>query len=293
MNMHSAFSCGLRLRPSLGRTVLLGVLGFAGLGISGTHTALDQPFPCISRPCEQRQLGFSVRGVILETLVKAGDDVKPGQMLVRLEDRVQRQNVELGRANVENTTPVQQAESTLHHREEQLKFVEQSKSASAVNASEERDARYNLEQAKIDLEAAKQRARTDAIILAREEAQLAEMQMLAPVAGTVMEIHKKSGESVEEGANVITLLSIDPLWVEVSIPTRLAAQVSVGQGATVEWEEIDNEAPMKGKVIFKAPAAFGSRQIQIRVEVPNTSKIPSGLHGVLRFEGIEGVPAGK
>lgn len=280
------------MRRLVAGALLVAIPAFA-LNAGGTPTAKDQSFPCISRPSEQRQLGFSVRGVLLETLVNAGDDIRAGQPLARLEDRVQRQNVALARASVDDQTLIQQCESTLRHREQQLKFVEQSKSASAVNAAEERDARYNLEQAIIDLESAKQKAKSNAILLAREEAQLADMQMLSPIAGTVMEVHKKAGESVEEGANVVTLLSIDPLWVEVSVPTRIAAKISTGQQAIIDWEEIENATPMNGKVIFKAPAAFGSRQIQIRVEVPNASKIPGGLHGSIRFAGVTGAPDGK
>jgi multidrug efflux pump subunit AcrA (membrane-fusion protein) len=100
----------------------------------------------------------------------------------------------------------------------------------------------------------------------------------------VLEVHKRQGESVDELTTVVTVITVDPLWVEVNVPTREALRLEVGQEATVEWEDADDVAPMTGRVVFRSPAAHaGARQVQVRVEVANPGGLPSGLHGTVRF----------
>lgn len=193
--------------------------------------------------------------------------------------------VQLAKLQAEDTTKVRQAKVGLEFRQQELELVEQTKSASAGNPADLRDARYRRDGAAIELEAAQQQAKSDQVLLLREQARLDEMRITSPIVATVLEVHKRAGETVDQGTTVITLASIDPLWLDVNVPTKKAATLEVGQKATVQWEDIDGVPAMTGTVIFKSPAANGgARLLQLRVEVPNPGKVPAGLHGNVTFE---------
>jgi multidrug resistance efflux pump len=158
-----------------------------------------------------------------------------------------------------------------------------------------REAQFRLDSSRLELEAARTRTKLNEASLRREQAQLDAMGISAPLNGVVLDVRKRAGETVDEGSPVLTIVSVDPLWLDVSVPIREATGISVGQSAEVIWEDIDDKTPMTAHVIYKAPAGnAGARKIQLRLEVPNPNQIPSGMHGSLRFKpaGSSSAPSG-
>jgi len=273
-------------------TISSAALGAASLPRPGeqpsTAAAKPQSFECISKPSDTRELGFSTRGTIAELLVKPGDQIKMGDALARLDDRVQARYVDLAALAASDDSQLQLAERTVAFRGEEMKMIESARDRVAGNAAEVRDARYKLETSEIELAAAKFRRESDRITLERERARLGEMRIASPIAATVIEVHKRAGETVDQGTTVVTLVNIDPLWLEVNVPTGVALSIGVGSVATVIWEDVKGLEPMRGRVIYRSPAAHaGARQIQLRVELPNPNQIPSGMHGTVRFDDTE------
>jgi len=252
------------------------------------HARVDAPpaaYVCISKPCDTRELGFSTRGTISEVLVKPGDPVDAGAPIVRLDDAVQARYVELAAIAAEDDSALRLAERTLAFRQEEMKAIEAARAQVAGNAAEVREARYRLETSELELAAAKARQDSSRVTLERERARLAEMRIASPIDATVIEVHKRAGETVDQGTTVVTLVSIDPLWVEVNVPTAAAMDIPVGAPAVVTWEDVKGIEPMRGKVIYRSPVAHaGARQVQFRVELANPARIPSGMHGAVRFE---------
>ena len=219
-------------------------------------------------------------GTLIEWKVKPGDAVKKGQLLVRLDDSVQKPAVEYSRLQAEDNSAISLGEASLAYREKELELVEQTRASQAGNDALVREARFRRDQARIELEQARNQQRVRQAEHARGLAELAQMQILSPLDGEVLDVRKHPGETVDEGTPALTVLSIDPLWLEVSIPTREAAGVRVGQSARVVFEDIDDKTPIPGIVIYKAAAGnAGAREVQVRVEVPNPNHIPSGMHG--------------
>jgi RND family efflux transporter MFP subunit len=271
-----------------GAAVLVATLGVGPLPAASKQpaAATDTAYPTVSRPSDQRDLAFSIRGKVAEVLVKAGDTVKKGDLLVRMVDAVQVQTVELAKARADDKTPEKAAAQSLSYREAELAMTEESHGKGGANEADLRESRHRRTLAAIDVEAAANKARENAVSLAREQAQLEEMRIVAPIDATVIDVHKKPGETLDEMTSVVTVVAVDPLWLDVNVPTRAAVGLEVGYGAEVTWEDIDGVAPMRGTIIFKSPAGNGgARVIPVRVEVPNPHRIPAGLHGRVRFLG--------
>jgi RND family efflux transporter MFP subunit len=250
-------------------------------------------YSCISRPSDYRDLGFSARGKIAELLVKPGERVEKNQPLVRLDDSAQKPIVEYMRLQSADQSALKLAQTNLAYRERELALIESTIAKDAGNNAQLREATFRRDAARLDVESATVQLKLRAAELAREDARLKEMAIVSPLSGVVLDVRKRPGEIVEENTAVVTVLSVDPLWLDVNVPTRDAAGVSVGQPAEVVWEDLEGAKPMTGKVIYKSPAGnAGARQIQVRVEVDNPAQIPSGLHGNVRFLGAGNPPAG-
>lgn len=259
---------------------------FCLLGATAQPAGQSPGYPCVSRPSDVREMGFSIRGTVGELLVTPGQTVAVGELLVRLDDSVQRAIVEYATLQASDDSTVRLAQSELEYRAKEAELIESTRINQATGSDAQvRESRYQHEQAKITVEAAKTQSKLRATELAREKAQLAQMSILSPFAGTVLDVRKRAGETVDEGSPVLTLVSVNPLWLDASIPIKESASVKVGASASVVFEDWDNKSPFIGKVIYKSPAGnAGARQVQIRVEIPNPGLIPSGLHGRLALE---------
>lgn len=266
----------------MNRTAAILACSFAALTLGfARQTAESTGYPCVSRPSDVRELGFSIRGKVGEVAITPGQAVTKGQPLVRLEDSVQRAIVAYTKLQAEDDSNIKLAQSDVDYRTKEHALIQQALGSNAGNDAQLREARYRLEQSTISLEAAMTQRQVRTTELARERAQLEQMVILAPIAGSILDVRKHPGETADEGTPVLTVVSIDPLWLDASVPIRDSANIAVGQPASVVFEDWDSK-PMAGKVIYKAAAGnAGARQVQIRIEIPNPAQIPSGMHGHL------------
>lgn len=246
----------------------------------------DEPdsYAGIARPSAVLSLAFAVRGKVHSLAVEPGQRVEAGQLLVSLDDAVQRHMVELARNRAEDDTQIRSAEKTFELREAEYRDIIEAYQRDSASESDVRTRRLQRDLAEINVEAEHRRAAEAALTLAREEARLAEMHLLSPIEGVVAEIHKRPGETVDELTTVVTLVAPDPLWFEVNLPTEIARRLSIGDEAAVKWQDIADAPEVTGRVIYKSPISNpGARRILVRVELPNRNDLPGGLHGDVRF----------
>jgi len=92
------------------------------------------------------------------------------------------------------------------------------------------------------------------------------------------------GEYIFEQTHVMTLAQIDPLNVEVFVPTTLFSTIKVGQRASVtpllpDGREYQASVKIVDRVFDAASGTFG-----VRLEMPNPGhKLPSGVKCKIQF----------
>ncbi len=262
---------------------LLASTALAALALTYQPTA-QQSYPGVSRPADVRELAFGVRGTVANTLVEPGDRVQPGQLLIRMDDSVQAAQVELAEAQAGDDSTMQIAALTVQFRKDELDITLNSRDQGGANDQDVREAQFAFDRAQLDLRAAEADMRSRELTLQRETARLDEMRILAPIAGDVVDAAKQAGETVDELTTVVTLVNIDQLHIDVTVPPALARRMSVGDPATVEWQDIEADLAQDARIIFIPATGDPSvRQIAIRVEVPNPDRLPSGLHARVSF----------
>ena len=258
------------------------------VGVSGTLAADDLVV-----------LSLKVPGRISELKVDLGTRVKKGQLVARLDptdyrlrvDQAQatlvQARVRLGlsadgtddRVDPEKTALVRQGRAVLEEarltRERFAKllehqFVAKAQYDTAVANEQVADGRYQdaIEEVRNRQSVLVQR-RTE-LEMARQA--LADTELKAPVDGMIRERRTATGEYLNAGAPVATLVKIHPLRLQLAVPERAAAGVRVGQDVRVS---VDGEAGVHaGRVVRLSPSIQEqNRTLTIEAEVPNQAGV--------------------
>ena len=146
------------------------------------------------------------------------------------------------------------------------------------------DARQvELERAQADLLLAEQaRARTDGELvqarLRRTQAESAleatvtrhdDLTVRAQSSGVVAEARAKAGDRVLAGAPLLTLASVDPMVVDVAVPSEIVDILRRGQPARVRLSKTTDES--EGRIMTISPLAGDAGAHAVEVELKNPS----------------------
>ena len=217
------------------------VLGAAALGLGSLGAAVSvQPawemtaYEGVSHPSDIRELAFGARGRVAEVVVKPGDHVVPGDLVIRLEDAVQQQTTALARAQATDGRRSWPGASPFRFND--LAQVREAHGGGGANDRELQDAEYRLAMAELERTAAWSAFEQAGLVLAREEARLAEMSIHSPIQGIVVDVLRRGGEAVDEQTRVVTVIRVDPLWIDVNV--RRVRRLQRGQKASVVWRTL-------------------------------------------------------
>jgi RND family efflux transporter MFP subunit len=135
------------------------------------------------------------------------------------------------------------------------------------------------------LEAA--RARVD---LARKAA--ADTVVRAPFAGIVAERFVGTGDYVSRGTKVATVMRIDPVRVELTVPEQYLSQVRSGQAVRLTVDAYPNEI-FTAKVRFVSPALKSDqRALTVEAVAPNPDgRLKPGLFATAQLQHPAAAPA--
>lgn len=275
------------------------LLATALLAASATARAAppiaSQAFDCVIEARQTVKLASSALGVVALLNVDRGDVVRKGQVLGKLDDSVESANLDLARAKAINDYDI------IGHRA-RLDYLTKKFNRLAELAIPNVISHDAHDQAESDMKVEEQNLRVAELqhLIARLEARQAEAVLLqrsffSPVNGVVVERLLSVGEYRNDQSPVMTLAEIDPLRVEVFVPTIYYGQIVVGDVGHVGPEEpiggdYNATVIVVDKVIDAASGTFG-----VRLELPNPALVlPAGLKCKIRFDGrVNGAPVRK
>ncbi len=209
--------------------------------------------------CRQSlELGFEVVGLLSQVLVQEGDQVKKGQVLARLDDRVLEAEARAKQAEVE-AAEADVARLTSKRQEKEKLF-----SGRAATAGEVREAGFELDKARAKLLA----ARAELAALRAREATLV---LKAPTAGVVLKRLSEPGEVVTPNSQrkVLKLGDCKRVLAEVELGERLYTQVRQGQEVSLNADALPGRR-FSGKVHSISPEVDDkNRTFVVKVDVDN------------------------
>ena len=241
-------------------------------------------FDCVIEPQQIVKLASPAVGMIARLDVDRGDIVRQGQVVGKIEDGVEAAALALARARATNESTVKSAEARvqfLRRKYERLnelhtKFVTSLASLQEAEA-EAKVAEQQLKEAQLNSEIAR-------LEVVHAEEVVKQRALRSPIDGVVVERLLVPGEYRNDQSPVLTLAQIDPLRVEVFVPTAYFGQIRIDSKA-----EVRPEQPVGGvhtatvtvvdRVLDAASGTFG-----VRLALPNPRlTLPGGIRCKVTF----------
>jgi RND family efflux transporter MFP subunit len=217
--------------------------------------------PPISGSLEPEQsatVRAEVGGTVLETHAEAGDRVKRGAVLARIEDAALRDAALSARSGVRS------AQASLELARRNLDRTERLSQAGAIAERDLESARVTATNAEGALADARAR-------LASAEQQLGHTTVRAPFSGIVSERQADAGDVVQPGAALFSVVDPATLRLEANVPGDQAGRLR--PGTPVEFSVTGYDRPFTGKISRINPVVDPStRQVRIYATIPNRDR---------------------
>lgn len=188
------------------------------------------------------ELTTEVAGVVSEIPFVSGGDTEAGDVLLRLDARVDQAALEALRA------------------EQRLAQVQFKRTADLLKRNAISKSDYD--EAKAQYDAAQAR-------VVQQQETVAKKTIRAPFSGALGIRQVDLGEYIEPGTTVVSLQSLDPIYVDYSLPERDFSQLRVGQDVSIKVDAYPGES-FEGKVeAISSSLDEGTRSVQVRATLSN------------------------
>jgi multidrug resistance efflux pump len=251
---------------------------------------------------EEVTLGTEVPSTVAKILVDLGDCVRAGEVLIKLDDREARLEVERSSASLQaareslgrsrqvlesSRANVERAQAVLADARVNLKRFEGVFAEGVISASQRDSAQTQYDVAVASLRATEAQYESDRAAVKNAEAsveqamaaleiarkQLQDTDIVSPINGFVRRRWVNAGETFKEKTPLISLVATNALKLQGDVPERFAPQVDVGRPVRVEAEAYP-EQTFPGVIARLSPAIdVDSRSFAVEASVPN----PKGL----------------
>ena len=196
-------------------------------------------------------------GVVRQVNVKQGDHVNKGQVLLKLDDAVQRQQVANAQTQVAYAKDIYQRRKNLWDQKigTEVDFI---------------NAKNQVDQAETQLKIAQE--------------QLDFTNVYADLSGTLNIFSIKLGESFAPGTQTVQIINTDNLKAVVQVPEVYQERVKVGTPVKITFPGLGNKqitgvVRVAGKVINA-----GNRAFQVEIHIPNDKDIRANQVAVVKLQ---------
>ncbi|MBC3869691.1 efflux RND transporter periplasmic adaptor subunit [Undibacterium oligocarboniphilum] len=253
--------------------IRLAALTFAGTLLS--HLPLAQAAGLVVEPVRSSQEGqryqadgvveavrqsvisAQISGAIVQLPVKAGDAVKAGQVLVRIDARAANQEASASRAQVDAARAALQVASKDFERQKQLftkNYISQAQ----------------LDRAESQYQSASAQANAQLAQAAAVQTQSGFYTLTAPYSGLLSDVPITMGDMAMPGRPLMTVYDPSAMRVSVTVPQEKAAQLATGQTVRVAVTGLpEAQRWISATKVTVLPAAdAATHTVQVRLDLP-------------------------
>ncbi|WP_371816892.1 efflux RND transporter periplasmic adaptor subunit [Polynucleobacter sp. MWH-Braz-FAM2G] len=191
------------------------------------------------------ELSTEIGGLVQSVPIKSGQDVKEGELLIKLNDA---SDV----AQLNSLKAMADLAKVINERDrQQLAIQAISKNVFDTSAADAKSKQAQVEQ---------------------QTALVAKKNLKAPFSGRVGIVSINPGQFVNPGDKLLTLQTLDPIFVDFNLPQNNAEQVQVGQEVVVTTDAF-KDASFTGKITAVSPKVdTNTRNIQVEARLANPDK---------------------
>jgi len=261
------------------------ILGAAS-ALAAAAPVAAQEYDCMIEARQVIEIRSPVEAIIEKVLVRRGDAVKKGQLLVTLASGPERAALALAQSRAGMQGELKSAEARLDIAQKKAQRAEELFKQQFISANARDEAQAEFQLATEELRRVRESQKLNALEADRSAEVLAMRSIRSPLDGVVVEVMLKPGEfgAITFKDPIMKLAEIDPLYVEVVLPVSQYGRVKPGQKATVMPEppvggRYDTTVSLVDKVIDAASGTFG-----VRLNLRNRNlEIPAGVRCRVQF----------
>ena len=191
------------------------------------------------------ELSTEIGGLVLTVPIKSGQDVKEGDLLIKLNDASDVAQLKSLKAMADLAKVINERDS------QQLAIQAISKNVFDTSAADAKSKSAQVES---------------------QTALVAKKNLKAPFSGRVGIVSINPGQYVNPGDKLLTLQTLDPIFVDFNLPQNNAEQIQVGQKVVVTTDAF-KDASFTGKITAVSPKVdTNTRNIQVEAQVANPDK---------------------
>ena len=232
----------------------------------------------ISKPSVESNLGLDEVGVVLAVPVKEGDRIHKGQVLLQQDDRRLQSDLEGIALEANSNAEIKAAEADRDEKKVLDKRTKELFDKGSATPSEMEDADLKVTVGDMQVEVAKLKQAMKKTDEKGARIRLEHMRILSPIDGFVKSITVSPGEVTDPNKETtsLTVVQLDPLWVEFYLPIDQAQKLKIDQMMDVRYE--NDTKWQQGKLIFRSPVADSAAgQQKLRIELKNPNNMDAGL----------------
>ena len=191
------------------------------------------------------ELSTEIAGLVQTVPIKSGMDVKEGELLIKLNDA---SDV----AQLNSLKAMADLAKIINERDRQQLAIQ----AISKNVFDTSKADAKSKQAQVE----------------QQTALVAKKNLKAPFSGRVGIVMINPGQYVNSGDKLVTLQTLDPIFVDFNLPQSNAEQIQVGQEIVVTTDAF-KDASFTGKITAVSPKVdTNTRNIQVEAQLANPDK---------------------
>jgi RND family efflux transporter MFP subunit len=211
------------------------------------------------RAVDQVTVKAKVAAEVRAVMVREGEPVKAGQVVVKLDTSEYEARVAQARGNLNNARA--QMEIASKARDNNLVLVE--KGFISKNAFDNSASQYVAAKASVD----SAQGALDIVLKS-----LNDTVSRAPISGLVSVRHVQPGEKVAMDSRLLEIVNLQQLELEAAVPSSEISKVAIGQKVELRIEGLSQR--FDGKVVRINPATqAGSRSVPVYVQVANPQNL--------------------
>lgn len=232
----------------------------------------------LARPVHMAEMPSLVRSRVTKVHVSEGQEVKAGELLVSLDDRLPRAAVAVAEIASRNTARLTMATVELRLARNKHQRIEQAFRSNASAQLELDSARADVDQAAAAIQRAEEEIAAAKATLELRRAELEQYSIRAPFAGQIIQLHAKTGTTVDQSTTIVSIADLSELEAELFLP--LEKYGTLKSGAALELKA---RAPvdklLKGRVYSVSPVInSASRTFRTVVRFDNAAgQLPAGF----------------
>ncbi|MYM61960.1 efflux RND transporter periplasmic adaptor subunit [Pseudomaricurvus sp. HS19] len=265
-----------RILPAL---VLLGLANI-------THASVEvqNEYDCLIDPAQVLEIGSPVMGILEKVLVSRGDTVTAGQQLAQLESTIEEASLNITRVMADSDAAIKAREAKLDYaRKQRDRAVElQGRGAISSQSFDELGADYTIALQELQLARFEQQR----LLLERKraEAVLAQRHIKSPISGVVQKVDRGPGEYVFQEASIMTVVQLDPLYIETFVPVSSYRDIAPGMEGEVMLSQPQEQSVTARVIVIDRVFDTSSDTIGVRLQLDNPGGvIPAGQRCKVRF----------